>query len=176
LKRLDWGGGRTKHNQASKRSSSTNHSIEMCRLLSTYYKLFGRQQHRCAEVPKERSRRAIHTHSISHAALLPSPDKIAAPRLFVALDGEIQNICDACLLNLQCCCNRSSNRICSDCIITSSTRESGTTVRLPRERELLGIFDMVPPQLLAAIGQAFQTRDRRIAQGMCVLHPRLAPA
>ena len=45
-----------------------------------------------------------------------------------------------------------------------------------RERELLGIFDMVPPQLLAAIGQAFQTRDRRIAQGMCVLHPRLAPA
>jgi hypothetical protein len=35
---------------------------------------------------------------------------------------------------------------------------------------------MVPPQLLAAIGQAFQTRDRRIAQGMCVLHPRLAPA
>jgi hypothetical protein len=160
------------------RSKSTNHSIEMCRLLCL---LQTRRETTTTPLLREGFERKItpllytHTHHILRCLLL-SLENIAAPRLFVALDGEIQNICDACLLNLQCCCNRSSNRICSDCIITSSTRESGTTVRLPRERELLGIFDMVPPQLLAAIGQAFQTRDRRIAQGMCVLHPRLAPA
>jgi hypothetical protein len=98
LKRLDWGGGRsTKHNQASKRSSSTNHSIEMCRLLSTYYKLFGRQQHRCAEVPKERSRRAIHTHSISCAAFFSAQIKSQHQDSFKT-QWRDTDICDACLL------------------------------------------------------------------------------